>query len=210
MIPLLEQQEQRFSHELHDALLPFLFAARMRLESLIARDESEGVRDELRAILEHVSQASSEGRRLIVESHPPELAEIGWTAALQHYVRQGLPPHQVVIDFDFDQMPAAGNLQKDLALALYRVSQEAIRNAIRHAKAKRILVTAKQDPGGVLLTIEDDGCGFDTSAEKNQSRFGLRSLQARAEDVGGQLQIESAVGKGTTIEMRVPAAPKVS
>ncbi len=110
MIPILEQQEQRFSHELHDAMLPLLFVARMRLESLIAQDESEGLREKLRAILDPVSQASSEGRRLIVASHPPELDEIGWTAALQHYVRQGLPPHQVKIDLNFDQMPAAGEL----------------------------------------------------------------------------------------------------
>ncbi|MFZ5879269.1 MAG: sensor histidine kinase, partial [Chloroflexota bacterium] len=82
---------------------------------------------------------------------------------------------------------------------LYRVAQEAIQNAARHAKAKTVSVTLTQTSGRLTLTVQDDGRGFDVGAPS--AGYGLRGMRERAEMLGGSLNVTSAVGQGTTVEL---------
>lgn len=198
---LLERQQQQFSHELHDVLMPLLFASRMQAERLRDNSDDAAMRDELTMLVEYLGKASTEARRLIVETHPPELQHSSWHAALQHYVERGLPAHNVPIEFQLAESTA--NVPADVATALYRIAQEAIRNALRHAQPGHIRVTAQGGPpAAVRLRIEDDGCGFATG-NVDANRFGLRNIQTRAQAAGGTAHIDSAPGQGTTIEVTI-------
>lgn len=197
---LLEQQKQQFSDELHDALLPLLFVARMHAESLRDSSDDPALQAELTTLVGYLTQASSEGRRLIVENHPPELQDTPWHEALRHYVERGLPPHTVDIQFDF--APAAAEPPAALAIALYRIAQETIRNAVRHACATHIRVATVADEDGLTLTIRDDGRGFRPS-EVDPNRFGLRNIASRAKAVGGTATITSSPDDGTCVQVRI-------
>jgi signal transduction histidine kinase len=88
---------------------------------------------------------------------------------------------------------------------MLRVAQEALHNALRHGQAERVDVTLDRRGGGAVLRVRDDGIGFDTQAVRHAGRhLGLVSMRDRASGVGGRLTVESAPGKGTTIEMEVP------
>ncbi|QEG42770.1 sensor histidine kinase [Roseimaritima ulvae] len=198
---MLERQQQHFSHELHDVLMPLLFAARMQAERLRDSSVDESLRDELTTLAGYLGEASTEARRLIVETHPPELQHTTWHAALQHYVERGLPAHDVPIEFHLAK--ATASVPDDVATALYRIAQEAIRNALRHAQPQHLRVIAQGGPpDAVSLRIEDDGCGFSTR-DVDSNRFGLRNIQARSQAAGGTARIDSTPGQGTTIEVTI-------
>ncbi len=87
---------------------------------------------------------------------------------------------------------------------VFRIAQEALHNALRHAQASRIELRIRSEDGGVALTVRDDGVGFDDGAVRSR-RLGLTTMAERARSAGGALAIEAAPGGGTTVRLRVPA-----
>ena len=106
----------------------------------------------------------------------------------------------------FDAPEALPPLAQPVALALYRIAQEAIHNARRHAGAQRIAVTLAPAGEEILIGVSDDGAGFDP-AQVRAKGHGLAGLALRARLLGGRLEIDSARGRGTRIEARVPLQP---
>ncbi|MFZ5787083.1 MAG: sensor histidine kinase, partial [Acidobacteriota bacterium] len=88
--------------------------------------------------------------------------------------------------------------------ALYRIAQEAVTNALRHAEATRISVLLERHEGAVVLVVEDNGTGFDEREALQRGRLGLIGMRERAEALGGKMVVESAVGTGTTVFVEVP------
>ncbi len=197
---LLDQQQERFSHELHDSLLPLLFVARMQAERLHDTCDDPDRAEQLATLVGYLATATSEGRRLITENQPPELERTDWQSALQHYVSSGLPPHDVIIDLQFQA--TAAELPPAVALAFYRIAQEAIRNAVKHAQARRIVVTTTGSGQHCELVVQDDGRGFDPD-DVPSGHFGLRNITRRTEAVGGAVAIESAIDRGTRIRVTI-------
>jgi two-component system NarL family sensor kinase len=92
-------------------------------------------------------------------------------------------------------------------VTLYRIAQEALTNVVRHAHAQRVDVELSRTPGGILLRIEDGGCGFspyEPSAKPGQRHMGLISMQERAEIIGGKLTLYAAPGQGTSLHVTIP------
>jgi signal transduction histidine kinase len=146
-------------------------------------------------------------RRLVSELRPAGLEELGLVATLGNYVEQlrreggaGMP--EINMHLDDSVLPAPH------ALCLFRVTQEALRNALHHAQAGRVDVALEQDATGVTLRIADDGCGFDLPPQLSElisaNHFGLVGMTERVAWAGGQLQIETVPGRGTTITVRLP------
>ena len=99
-----------------------------------------------------------------------------------------------------------GRLHPDVALYLFRIAQEALRNGTVHGNAQRLAVSLARIGEHVELTVTDDGCGFDLEAARREGRgLGLVSMEERAHVVGGDLQIITRPGQGTTIRVRIPA-----
>jgi signal transduction histidine kinase len=134
----------------------------------------------------------------LAEIHPPELQAGGLATALADLIA---PAATAGIQASVSVDGIEGS--SDAAAALvWRVAQEAVRNAIRHSGASTLAVTVRRADGRMTLEVVDDGVGFDPEV-RDPDRFGLRGLRSLVTDVGGRLEVRSAVGEGTTVRMEV-------
>ncbi|MEE1930646.1 GAF domain-containing sensor histidine kinase [Streptomyces sp. TRM 70351] len=197
-------ERTRIAHELHDAVSQKLFSLRLTAQAataLVTRDP-ERARDELRQITRLAADAADELRAAVVELRPAALEEDGLVATLRTQVRVLDRAHAAAVTFEAHDVRALPAAQEE---AVLRVAQEALHNALRHSGAARVTVALSREDGGALLRVADDGRGFDPSAVRRAGRhLGLVSMRDRAASVGGRLDVRSAPGKGTEIEMEVP------
>ncbi|GAA3307184.1 hypothetical protein GCM10020295_65430 [Streptomyces cinereospinus] len=148
------------------------------------------------------AEAADELRAAVVELRPAALDEDGLVATLRTQVQVLDRAHTARVTFAAHGVRALPATQEE---ALLRVAQEALHNALRHSGAERVAVTLSKRGTGAVLRVTDDGGGFDPRAIRRAGRhLGLVSMRDRAGGVGGTLTVDSAPGKGTTIEMEVP------
>ena len=190
-----EEERGELARELHDSAIQDLVGLRYRLEGL---EETVG-KGQTEALHIQVGQTIDELRRLCSDLRPPMLDQLGLAAALQALAREvtdrGLP-----VDAQLEDL----SLPDETAIGLYRICQEALSNALRHADATRATVTLSHADGKITLTVTDDGRGFDPSQVQGQAgSFGLLGMAERTEGLGGRLELKSAPGKGTRISVHV-------
>lgn len=203
-VRLLECERAQVANEIHDGLLPLLFASSASLANLIERPDNdipEEVRDRLTRTLAWIDDARAAGRRLMTETYPPELRHTAWTQAAKDTAMQLLGDLSQRISWQLDAN--VDRLSDPLAFAAYRIVVESIRNALMHGEATEVVITANQTDKQFELNIDDNGCGFDP-AEPMAGRFGIRSMIGRAQLVGGRLSIDSKPGGPTKIHLVVP------
>jgi signal transduction histidine kinase len=200
----IAEERSRLAHELHDAVSQKLFSLRLTAQAaaaLVDRDPARA-KGELHQVAALAAEATDELRAAVVELRPAALDEDGLLATLRTQTQVLDRAHTARVTFTssgFRALPAA---QEE---ALLRVAQEALHNALRHSGAEHVDVTVDRRGGGAVLRVTDDGCGFDPHTVRRAGRhLGLVSMRDRASGVGGTLTVESAPGKGTTIEMEVP------
>ncbi|MGI5442447.1 GAF domain-containing protein [Streptomyces shenzhenensis] len=200
----IAEERSRLAHELHDAVSQKLFSLRLTAQAaarLVDRDPSRA-KGELQQVAALAAEAADELRAAVVELRPAALDEDGLLATLRTQIQVLDRAHTARVTFastGFRALPAA---QEE---ALLRVAQEALHNALRHSGAGHVDVTVNRRGGGAVLRVTDDGGGFDPHSVHRAGRhLGLVSMRDRANGVGGTLTVESAPGKGTTIEMEVP------
>jgi two-component system sensor histidine kinase UhpB len=193
-----EEERARVARDLHDQVNQSLTGVLLRLEAAkaTAPPELEAEIAET-GLLAH--RAMDELLAVARQLRPTALDDLGLKAAIAGQVDQ-LGRAGLVVDFE--STGDLGDLDPDTQLVIYRVSQEAIGNAIRHSRGHRIDVRLRRLPGKVELTVADDGKGF-SFAESNTG-LGLGGMRERALLVGGDLAIESRPGSGTTIRLTVP------
>jgi len=201
---LVIAERTRVSREIHDTLLQSLAALGPELEALATRVPSRdvGLTSELRRLRRQVDRSVRDARESILELRrtlmgTPRLVESLSQLADDTETRHGVRPTVAVVG----RRP--GDASPDVDLQLFRIAQEAVANAIRHAHPTRIDLSVAYNDNQVALTIADNGCGFDPRAPINGSHdsehFGLVTMRERAERVGGRLRIESVPGTGTTV-----------
>ncbi|MDQ4076425.1 MAG: sensor histidine kinase [Chloroflexota bacterium] len=213
-----ETERLRLAQDLHDGALQQLVGLHYQLaESRRRANDALGADtqqiDDLRAMLEDIDRELFATikllRGIISDLRPPGLKEFGLEAALAGYIseleREG-GPALPAIDLDVDQ--EANHLPERLALCLFRVVQEALRNIVKHADATQVHVTLDIHPTELLLDITDDGRGFEPPERLTQlaqaEQLGLLGIAERVESVGGRLDIRSAPGKGTVVTVQIP------
>lgn len=199
-----EEERLRIAQELHDDLAQRLAALQVRAK-LVGRAPDEerrgelidGLRDEIRLASEHV-------RQIIRGLRPPALSELGLGAALRHELQRQLDDRGV--ERDIELVSVDGHEDRQTQVALYRVGQEAVRNAIQHADPSRIVVRLERDGDGWLeLTVADDGRGFAPEEILGDTeRYGVLGMRERVQAVGGRFELESEPGRGTVVRARVP------
>ncbi|MEV6381030.1 GAF domain-containing sensor histidine kinase [Streptomyces sp. NPDC051773] len=200
----IAEERSRLAHELHDAVSQKLFSLRLTAQAaaaLVDRDPSRA-KGELQQVAALAAEAADELRAAVVELRPAGLDEDGLAATLRTQVHVLDRAHSARVTFSGRGTRALPAAQEE---AMLRVAQEALHNALRHSGAERVDVTLDRHGGGAVLRVTDDGDGFDPQAVRRAGRhLGLVSMRDRASGVGGRLTVESAPGKGTTIEMEVP------
>ncbi|MFF3627251.1 GAF domain-containing sensor histidine kinase [Streptomyces sp. NPDC002164] len=200
----IAEERSRLAHELHDAVSQKLFSLRLTAQAATALIDRDPVRakGELHQVAALAAEAVDELRAAVVELRPAALDEDGLVATLRTQIQVLDRAHAARVTFTGKGVRALPAAQEE---ALLRVSQEALHNALRHSGAAHVDVTLTRHGNGARLRITDDGGGFDPAATRQAGRhLGLVSMRDRASGVGGRLTVESAPGKGTTIEMEIP------
>jgi len=193
-----EEERARVARDLHDQVNQSLTGVLLRLEA--TRSEAP---PELEAEIEETSrlthQAMDELLTVARQLRPTALDDLGLRAAIAGLVEQ-LDLPGLTATFECDDDPAG--LDPDVQLVIYRVSQEAIGNAVRHSGAARVEVSLAREGERFALTVADDGSGF--TFDQATSGLGLGGMRERAILVGGEIDIESRPGRGTTVRLLVP------
>jgi signal transduction histidine kinase len=194
-----EDERRRLARELHDDISQRLARVAIdaaRLESLDSHVRaSPSAHDELVRLSEDVHALS-------YRLHPSILDDLGLAEALKAECEQVSRQQALRIDVELHEVPDA--LPHDVALCIFRVAQEALRNVARHAQASVAMVTLAPNRGGLLLAVTDNGVGFDIKATRSQPSLGRASMSERVRGLGGRLGIKSVSGKGTILSAWVP------
>jgi signal transduction histidine kinase len=195
-----EAERRRWARELHDETLQSLAALRLGLSAARrAKDDPAAIDALLADAVGRLDGEIATLRGLITELRPAALDELGLPAAIaalaERAGRMGLE-----VDVDVPEDERLGDAET--AIAIYRIVQEALSNARKHGEATRAVATVARADGEVVITVRDDGHGFDPTAAT--SGFGLMGMRERAELLGGTLRVTSAPGEGTTIVAALP------
>lgn len=197
-----EDEGRRIARELHDdvtqrlASLTIEVAALGQLASTDARQAAET------SIGGALSRLGRDVHALAYRLHPSVIDDLGLEAALRVECDRLARRSGIEVELEAD---AVGDLPGEASLSLLRVAQEALRNVERHARATRVRVVLKRNGGRVELAISDDGCGFDTAADREHASLGLASMRERMALLRGRLEIRSRAGDGTQVLASVPA-----
>jgi signal transduction histidine kinase len=196
-------ERQCLGRDLHDSVTQALYVMKLYAEAVarrLAAGDTATASDYLRELRGAAQEALQEMRVLIFKLRPPILEQEGLALAIQSRLEAVEGRSGLETDFSVDGgYPPAAAVEQ----ALYRVTQEALNNVLKHAQARRISVSLQQQPDRTLLTIVDDGIGFDPAAAIAQSGLGLRGMEERVAQLGGRLTIESGAGMGTVVRVEV-------
>ena len=205
---ILETQEterRRVAHELHDELGQALTAIKINLQMpdrLQKQSPDELNTENLRIVDDALQQV----RRLALALRPSMLDDLGLLPALRWMAGQTAERSGFTVEFD-TAMPEV-RLAPEIETACFRIVQESLTNIARHAQAQRVEIALHRTGDALMLSVQDDGCGFDLAAMRGRAvaggSIGVLGMQERAELIGGQLDIESTPGQGSTVRLRCP------
>ncbi|WP_218934718.1 sensor histidine kinase [Rosistilla ulvae] len=198
-----EDERRRLARELHDDLSQRLAASAIGIGQLELGDLGNAdSRARLKQMKEDLIGLSDDVHQMSYQIHPSILEDLGLEDAIRSACDRLARRDKIDVEFRCGMLPDP--FSDAINLCLYRVAQESLWNAARHAETQRIDVVLTADPETVNLEIRDFGVGFDSDAALKNGGLGLASLHERARIVGGDLSIESRRGNGTTISLRIP------
>lgn len=201
-----EQEMRRISRELHDELAQTLATLRIETdrlrESVGVMPDAKSAERRLAGMRSLLDDAVASTRRIASDLRPLVLDDLGLVAATQWLVQSFTQRSGAACELIVD--PPDLELDEPYATATFRMLQESLTNVARHAHASHVHVRLAREHDRVVLTVRDDGVGFDSARPRKPGSFGLAGLRERAYLVDGELSIESAPGRGTTIEVNIP------
>jgi signal transduction histidine kinase len=206
-----EEEKRHIARELHDELGQLLSAIKINLKALSRLpDGSEERIERTKDAIALVDDMIGHVRAMALDLRPPLLDELGLVAALRGYAEAQSVRTGVTIGVEANA--GAETLAPDTAIAAFRIVQEAVNNTLRHGSAERITVSVRADLNRLLLSVRDDGRGFDVAealqrAATTGGHLGLLGMRERVEALGGRLEIDSTAGQGTEIRASVPLEP---
>ena len=195
-----EEERKRVARDLHDEVNQALTAILLRLEAL-TQIAPPRLRDELAETKGLANQAMEELLQLARQLRPTALDDHGFVPAIEEQLRRFKAQHGV--DVRLTTTGSLDDLGSDQQLVLYRVTQEALNNIARHAGASHVDVAIRRHNGSVALAVTDDGTGFDY--DNDQRGLGLDGMAERARLIDGQFKVSTRPGKGTKLQLTVPA-----
>jgi two-component system sensor histidine kinase UhpB len=206
LVELREDERKDMARELHDQVGQNLTALDINLSILASSlppEADAATRGRLSDSSALVESTTAAIRNLLSELRPPVLDEHGLMAALDWHAREysarvGIPV--AIRGRESTERPAAA-----VELVLFRVAQEALNNVAKHAHASRVEISLEHSESSYLLSVADDGVGFDALAQLSGRHLGLVTMRERSQALGGQLDIVTSIGKGTTLKVSIPA-----
>jgi two-component system sensor histidine kinase UhpB len=201
-----EQERKRIARELHDETSQVLTSLLISLAILEESVTTQAARDRIADTRKLAHQTLRAIRNLSIDLRPSALDDLGLLPAIRWYIKEY--QQKCTIEVEFSATGFKERLPAELETALYRIVQEALTNIARHAMATHIVVTMNEDAEAVYVTIRDNGIGFDVDTvlktPYQERGLGLAGMSERAVLLDGTLNIHSAVGHGTTIQVQIP------
>ena len=197
-----EQERTRLAKELHDGIGGLMSMLKLQFTNFKKSHTAIQENAEYNTALDLLNTASQDIRKISHALMPSALERLGLIDAVEQFCTS----MQASADFeiDFQHYNINERLPQRFELLAYRIIQELLNNIIKYAEAKEVLVQLAKNENHLSITIEDDGKGFDVSSIKNKDGIGLQSMQKRIELLGGKMDIDSAIGKGTSVNIELP------
>ena len=172
------------------------------MEVSALQQQSPPFRDKLRVMGEEIGRLAKDVQQLSRQMHPSILDDLGLTAALRAECGSFTQQHGIPATFLTSNVP--DSLPGTISLSLYRIAQEGLWNVAKHAQAQEVRLIVSAVDGELMLAVEDDGKGFEPGQIKGRGGLGLVSMEERARLVRGSFSVQSQLGKGTRVEVRIP------
>jgi PAS domain S-box-containing protein len=203
-----EEERKRIAYELHDDTAQYLSILKLELDALLqsGKIKDPEMLEKIRFLEKDASRAFDDVRRYSHELRPGVLEHLGLHAALEQMAEDVNKLKQITVELQVEGCEQ--ELTEDVKLGLFRIAQEAINNARKHSRAETACIDLCFYDSGVRMLVKDNGIGFnfkDKAARTKQRSLGLMSMQERARLIGAVLKIDSQPGRGTRIEVEVPA-----
>ncbi len=203
MIAGEEKERSRIGKDLHDSIGALLSGIRMSLHSLSEQPASNSrAPDTAKHLAKHVDETIHEVRRIAHSMMPDLLEKYGLSEALGAFCERLTSPKTQI---DYQAIRVQHALAPDREITLYRIAQELINNAVKHAEASHMLVQLQESDGRLSLTVEDNGKGFDAQGASEASHAGLANVRSRVAYLNGTLDIHASPGTGTTVTVECDA-----
>lgn len=205
IIEAQEEERKRLSREIHDGPAQMLAHVIIRsdlMEKVLKDRGTEAAISEIRDFKKMVRSALYEVRRIIYDLRPMALDDLGLIPTLRKYL-QTIEDYNKGIDISFVHIGEEMRLPPRLEVAVFRLVQESVQNALKHAEATEIEVKTEVKNNQLLVMVKDNGKGFDTTVKK-ENAFGLMGMKERVDLLEGTLTIRSKIGAGTTVFIRIP------
>ncbi len=196
-----ETERKRLSFELHDGLGQSLVALKYKLESL-QKHPTDRIKQELKELEVSMAETIEEVRQMSFNLMPAILSELGLVLALKNLCQK--MQNQTGIQFIFETDGNFGAFSEKQSTYLFRMVQEGLNNAVKHAAATLVSVHLIEFPDFYMLIIEDNGTGFNYSPQLHEKGHGLYSIKERTDILKGKLIVQTAPGEGTVIRVKIP------
>jgi PAS domain S-box-containing protein len=208
IIEAQEAERKRVARALHDGVSQLLSSARFRLASAGEKifDQTQKSYSELEDSCTLIEKAVEEIKRIIQNLRPAALDDLGLLPALRTLCKEFMERTNTTLNFR--ATPNLARFGPAIELAVFRIVQEALNNIEKHSRATRASVSIVQKEASLQIKVKDNGSGFDPVAacgkQRSLSGYGLHSMRERAAAIGGEVEIRSAIGRGTEVIVRVP------
>ncbi len=202
-----EEERRRIARQLHDEFAQGLMAFQLSVDALFPylKGAPSGLVEEVRRAHDLADDMLRQTRQLMLDLRPPPLDELGLVPALRDLAVRILEPRGVRVSVTRWGKPY--RLGETAEIALYRMGQECLMNALKHAQPKSVQVVVMYEPDRVCMEVRDDGCGFDPRSlpdPGDHGGWGLLGIRERCILLGGSMEVNSAPGQGTTVRFEIP------
>lgn len=199
MDAVAEAERKHIAQEIHDELGHLLTALKYDMDGLFNNSElsMEEVKSEMDSMISMVDSLIDSVRKIATDLRPGILDHLGLIAALEWKINNFKLRTRMQVHYE--QYDICFNFNKNETIIIYRIVQEVLTNVVRHSKANELWVTVFVEDNDFVLKIKDDGIGFSTRGQHQKGSLGLMGMRERALSIGGKIQIESALNKGTTV-----------
>lgn len=199
-ITIQENERKRIANDLHDSLGPLLSSVKLNMNSIDVHNTQD--QEIINKAGRHIDEIISSLRQISYNLLPNTLQRNGLSDALREFIRDIQSKHKVQIHL---YLLKEVKIDKEKEIHIFRMLQEMIYNALKHAHAQNLYIGIGEENGNLQVMVKDDGKGFDIEKVKTESRgLGLKSLESRIEILNGQLSVESLPQKGTNYFFKAP------
>ena len=206
LLKVQEDERHRLSRELHDDIGQLLTAAKLQSDWLKRRMPEE-LQEHCALLSETLDETLAKVRDVSAILNPRQLASLGLEASLRAHLLKTMA--NTSVHWSLECHSRLTGIPEEMAVAAFRITQEAVTNMLRHAHARNLLVRLQRQPQGLTLLISDDGVGFAPAIDPGrEGQRGMAGMSERIDQLGGTLTVSSEPGKGTQIEALFPWAPR--